>query len=171
MTEALAEELVKAITPILVDGSSAFFTEEDIKATFATRRYTPSNIDAGIDFTTSVALFEVVNKAISLDARTGDTEAFKTDAEQAITEKTKQLDGTAKLLRRDPQPTASPLDRPATKVFPIVVCGNHFPFNPVTRNHIDERFRSTGFLRTQAPAPRDHRPGRARNPRVLGHGG
>lgn len=152
MTEALAEELIKPIAPIHVDRSSAFFTEEDIKKAFATKKQTPPNIDAGIDFTTSVALFEVVNKAMSLDARTGATEAFKTDAEQAIIKKTRQLDGTAKLLRRNPQPPASPLAKPATKVFPIVVCGNHFPLNPVTRNHIEERLRSTGIL--QAPGTR-----------------
>jgi hypothetical protein len=37
MVEALAEALVKALAPVLLDGSSAFFTEEDIKAAFATK--------------------------------------------------------------------------------------------------------------------------------------
>ena len=49
MVEAFAEELIRAIAPILVDGSSAFFTEENIKAAFATKKETPPNIDAGID--------------------------------------------------------------------------------------------------------------------------
>jgi hypothetical protein len=50
MVEALAEELIRALAPVLLDGSSAFFTEEDIKAAFATRKETPPNIDAGVDF-------------------------------------------------------------------------------------------------------------------------
>jgi len=153
MTEALAEELIQAITPILLDGSSAYFSEEDIRKAFGTKKQTPPNIDAGIDFTISVALFEVVNKAMSLKARTGVTEAFKTDVEQAIVEKTEQLDGTAKLLRRDPQPAGSPLAKPATKVFPVVVCGNHFPLNPVTRNHIEERLRGTSVLQDPGTQP------------------
>jgi hypothetical protein len=153
MTEALAQELIQAITPILLAGSSAYFTEEDIKKAFGTKKQTPPNIDAGIDFTTSVALFEIVNKAMSLKARTGGTEAFKTDVEQAVVEKTGQLDGTAKLLRREPEPADSPLDKPATKVFPIVVCGNHFPLNPVTRNHIEERLQSTGALQDRGTQP------------------
>ena len=92
-------------------------------------------------------MFEVVNKAMSLAARTGGVEAFKEDVKQAILKKTGQLDGTIALLRRDPQPAASPLKKPAAKVFPIVVCSNHFPLNPVTRNYIEELLRSTGILR------------------------
>jgi hypothetical protein len=146
MVEALAEELIEAIAPILIGGSSAFFTEEDIKAAFMTKKQTPPNIDAGIDFTDSVALFEVVNKAMSLPAQTGDIKAFKADVDQAVLKKTGQLHGTAALLRREPQPAASPLKKPAAKVFPIVVAGNHFPLNPVTRNHIEGRLRDDGIL-------------------------
>jgi hypothetical protein len=68
MVEALAEELIKALAPVLLDGSSAFFTEEDIKAAFATKKETPPNIDAGVDFGMGVTLFEIVNKHMSLQA-------------------------------------------------------------------------------------------------------
>jgi len=40
MIEALAEELVEALAPTLLDRSSAFFTKEDIKAAFATKKQT-----------------------------------------------------------------------------------------------------------------------------------
>lgn len=153
MTEALAEELIKALAPPRDDGSSAFFTEEDIKAAFTEKKgITPRNADAGIDFGGSVALFEIVNKNMSLQARSGDIDAFEKDVDQAVLIKAEQLDGTAALLRRSPQPTASPLDSPASTVFPVVVCGNHFPNNPVTRNHIEDRLRSAGML--QAPVTR-----------------
>ena len=115
MVEALAEELIRALAPVLLDGSSAFFTEEDIKAAFATRKETPPNIDAGVDFGMAVALFEIVNKHMSLQARSGDMAAFKTDVDQAVITKAGQLDGTAALLRRDPQPPASPLNKPADR--------------------------------------------------------
>jgi hypothetical protein len=86
---------------------------------------------------------------MSLQARSGDIDAFEKDVDQAVLIKAEQLDGTAALLRRSPQPTASPLDSPASTVFPVVVCGNHFPNNPVTRNHVEERLRNAGLL--QAP--------------------
>ena len=38
MTEALAEELIEALAPPLVDGSSTFFTEETIKAAFTVKK-------------------------------------------------------------------------------------------------------------------------------------
>jgi hypothetical protein len=38
-------------------------------------------------------------------------------------------------------------------VFPIVVCGNYFPLNPVTRNHIEERLKSTGVLQDPGIQP------------------
>jgi hypothetical protein len=38
MTEALAEELIEALAPPLVDGTSTFFTEEDIKAAFTDKK-------------------------------------------------------------------------------------------------------------------------------------
>ena len=113
MVEALAEELIKALAPVLLDGSSAFFTEEDIKTAFATKKETPPNIDAGVDFGMGVTLFEIVNKHMSQQARSGDMAAFKTDVDQAVITKAGQLDGTAALLRRDPQPPASPLKEPA----------------------------------------------------------
>ena len=149
MVEALAEELVEALAPVLLDGSSAFFTEEDIKAAFATKKETPPNIDAGVDFGMGVTLFEIVNKHMSLQARSGDVAAFKTDVDQAVITKAGQLDGTAALLRRDPQPPASLLKEPAGMVFPIVVCGNHFPVNPVTRNYVEGLLQGKGML--QAP--------------------
>ena len=49
-----------------------------------------------------VTLFEIVNKHMSLQARSGDMEAFKTDVDQAVITKAGQLDGTAALLQRDP---------------------------------------------------------------------
>jgi hypothetical protein len=89
---------------------------------------------------------------MSLQARSGDIDAFEKDVDQAVLIKAEQLDDTTALLRRSPQPTASPLDAPARDVFPVVVCGNHFPSNPVTRNHIEERLRGSGLL--QAPGTR-----------------
>jgi hypothetical protein len=86
-----------------------------------------------------VTLFEIVSKHMSLQAGSGDMDAFKTDVDQAVVTKAGQLDGTAALLRRDPQPPASPLNQPAATVFPIVVCGNHFPVNPLTRKYVEER--------------------------------
>ena len=149
MVEALAEELVEVLAPLILDGSSAFFTEEDIKTAFATKKETPPNIDAGVDFGMGVTLFEIVNKHMSLQARSGNMAAFKTDVDQAVITKAEQLDGTAALLRRDPQPPASPLKKPAGAVFPIVVCGNHFPVNPVTRNYVEGLLQGKGML--QAP--------------------
>jgi hypothetical protein len=152
MVEALAEELIEALAPVLLDGSSAFFTEEDIKTAFATRKETPPNIDAGVDFGMGVTLFEIVNKHMSLQARSGDLAAFKTDVDQAVITKAGQLDGTAALLRRDPQPPASPLNKPADTVYPIVVSGNHFPVNPITRNYVEEILR--GKSKLQGPGTR-----------------
>lgn len=151
MTESLAEELIKALAPPLVGsgGATTFFTEEDIKAAFTEKKgVTPRNADAGIDFGDSVALFEIVNKHMSLQARSGDITAFEQDVEQAVVTKARQLDGTAELLRRSPQPAASPLKAPAATVFPVVVCGNHFPSNPLTRNHVEARLRDEGLLQT-----------------------
>jgi hypothetical protein len=153
MVEALGEELVEALAPKLVDGSSTFFTEESIKAAFKTKRVTPPNIDAGVDFGDSVVLFEIVNKPMSLEARSGNLTAFKDDVDQAVLIKAEQLDGTAALLRRTPQPPGSPLKKPATKVFPIVVCATHFPFNPLTRNYVEACLRAKGILQDAGIQP------------------
>ncbi|MFF4934251.1 hypothetical protein ACFY2H_35965 [Streptomyces griseofuscus] len=154
MIELLAEDLIKEIAPLLLDGSSSFFTEDDIKAAFpAGKGKTPLNCDTGIDFGNSVVLLEIVNKPMTLAARSGDLEKFKADAEKAVVEKTEQLNGTAELLLQSPQPAASPLAKPAEKVFPVVVCGNGFPLNPVTRNHIEERLKDEGWLQQPSVQP------------------
>jgi len=46
-----------------------------------------------------VTLFEIVNKHMSLQARSGDMAAFKTDVDQAVITKAGQLDGTTPLAR------------------------------------------------------------------------
>jgi len=79
--------------------------------------------------------------------------AFKKDVDQAVLGKTEQLDGTAALLRRTPQPPLSPLKEPASKVFPVVVCGNHFPVNPITRNYVQGCLRSRGLLQAAGIQP------------------
>jgi hypothetical protein len=153
MVEGLGEDLVQVLAPALLDGSSAFFTEEDIRAAFKTKKETPPNIDAGVDFGGSVVLFEIVNKHMSLKARSGDMTAFKKDVEQAVLIKAGQLDGTAALLRRSPQPPASPLKTPTSTVFPVVLCGNHFPLNPLTRNYVEVCLRDKGILQGPGTKP------------------
>ncbi|QXQ94866.1 hypothetical protein [Streptomyces sp. WY228] len=154
MIELLAEDLIKEVAPLLLDGSSSFFTEDDIKAAFPGKKgVTPLNCDMGIDFGNSVVLLEIVNKPMTLAARSGDLDKFKVDAEKAVVEKTKQLDGTAKLLLQSPQTAGSPLAKPAEKVYPVVVCGNGFPLNPVTRNHVEERLKAEGWLQQSNVQP------------------
>ena len=100
-----------------MDGSSTFFTDEGIKAAFTVKKgVTPPSAAAGIDFGDSVALSEIVNKHMTLEARSGDIKAFEKDVMQDALTKARQLDGTAALPRRSPQPSASPLTAPAAKV-------------------------------------------------------
>ena len=145
MVEALAEELIEALSPVLLDRSSAFFTEEDIKAAFATRKETPPNIDAGVDFGMGVALFEIVNKHMSLQARSGDMEAFKTDVDQAVVTKAGSWTGPPRSSGAIPSHQPLPCrNRPAG--VPDRRVGNHFPVNPVTRNYVKECLRGNGKL-------------------------
>jgi hypothetical protein len=146
MVEQLAEEQIKGFALPFFDGKDAFFTEEDIRRAFSRKGFTPPNTDAGVDFGDAVVLFEVVNANVSLAARSGSLTDFEKDVQQMVLKKAGQLDGTAKLLLQNPQPPASPLTRPPAKVFPVVVNGNPFPINPVTRNYVEDKLRSQGKL-------------------------
>lgn len=148
--EPFAEELIQQIAPVIIGGPSAYFEEEDIKSAFKVKKgITPPNTDAGVEFPDATVLFEVVKKPMSVPAREGSVTRFKTDVQAAVFQKTGQLHTVASFMLQDPQPAASPLSKPAAKVFPIVVAGNHFPLNPVTWSYIRDELNSRGLLQQE----------------------
>lgn len=134
LIEKVAEELIEATAPGIIEGPRSFFVEEDIKAAFPARKgVDPPNCDVGIVFPDGVVLAEVVMKPMNKATRSGDITSFRSDVEQVLLERNAgQLVGTAQLLRRSPQPPGSPLGKPAEKVFPVLVAGSHVPVNPVS---------------------------------------
>jgi hypothetical protein len=53
--------------------------------------------------------------------------AYTADIEKLFVKKGRQLDETAASLLRDPQPDASPLDKPGRRIPPVTVRGWQFP--------------------------------------------
>ena len=149
MVERRVEDQLRRLTPQLIGGASAFFTEEDLQAAFPGRK----NADAGIDYGDLVLLAEVVTTQVSLATReNADVTAFGNDIKKFFLKKAGQLDETASSLLRDPQPDGSPLDKPARRILPVAVRGGHFPINPVTRRHIKDTLRNARLLNYRRPA-------------------
>ncbi|MEY9938589.1 hypothetical protein ABH932_005036 [Streptacidiphilus sp. MAP5-52] len=148
--EPFAEELVQEIAPVIIGGPRPYFTEEDVKSAFTVKKgVIPPNTDAGVEFPDATVLFEIVKKPMSVPTREGNVHTFKKDVEAAVIKKAGQLDTVAGFTLRDPQPAGSPLSAPATKVFPIVVAGNHFPLNPVTWTYIQDELNRLGLLQQE----------------------
>ena len=149
MVERRAEDQLRRLAPPLIGGGSAFFTEEDLQAAFPRSK----NSDAGIDFGELTLLAEVVTGQSALATReNADAAAYAADIEKLFVKKARQLDETAASLLRDPQPAASPLDKPARRVLPVTVRGWQFPLNPLTRGHIEDALRGEGLLSYRHPA-------------------
>ena len=169
MVERRVEDQLRRMTPRLFGGGSLFFTEENLRAAFPGRK----NADAGIDYGDLVLLAEVVTTQVALSTRENvDAAAYSKDIDKFFLKKAGQLDESATDLLRDPQPAASPLDKPAERILPVAVRGGQFPVNPVTREHIEHALKNAGLLNYSCPsAPhlpvRPSRPGRTRDVRDL----
>ena len=149
MVERRVEDQLRRMTPRLVGGASAFFTEENLQAAFPGRK----NADAGIDYGDLVLLAEVVTTQVALATReNADVTAFGNDIKKFFLKKAGQLDETASSLLRDPQPDGSPLGKPARRILPVVVRGGQFPINPVTRRHIEDVLQNDRLLNYRRPA-------------------
>jgi hypothetical protein len=139
MTEARAEDQLRAMAPRLIGGGSTFFTEEDLSRAFPGAK----TCDAGIDFGGDVLLAEVVSGTVKVPTREeADTASFRADTKRLVLKKARQLDAAARSLFADPQPTISPITDPARRTFPIIICGGQYPINPVTVSYIDEQIAS-----------------------------
>ena len=111
----------------LIGRGSTFFTEENLQAAFPRSK----NSDAGIDFGDLTLLAEVVTTQVALATReNADAAAYGRDIEKFFVKKARQLDETAASLLRDPQPDASPLDKPARRILPVTVRGWPVPRQP-----------------------------------------
>jgi hypothetical protein len=148
MVERRVEDQLRRMTPRLIGGGSTFFTEEDLQTAFPGKK----NADAGIDYGDLVLLAEVVTTQVALSTReNADTAAYSKDIDKFFLKKAGQLDETATNLLLDPQPAASPLDKPARRILPVAVRGGQFPVNPVTREHIEDALKNAGLLNHRGP--------------------
>jgi hypothetical protein len=149
MVERRAEDQLRRMTLPLVDGGSLFFTEENLRAAFPGRK----NADAGIDYGNLVLLAEVVTTQVALSTReNADAAAYSKDIDKFFLKKAGQLDESATDLLRDPQPAASPLDKPAERILPVAIRGGQFPVNPVTREHIEDALKNARLLNYRGPS-------------------
>jgi hypothetical protein len=148
MVERRVEDQLRRFTPTLMDGSSAFFTEEDLEAVFPHGK----RCDAGIDFGELTLLAEVFSGQAALKTRESDVRAYAGDIKKFFRDKAEQLHDTAANLLRDPQPAGSPLKAPARRILPLAVRSGQFPINPVTRPQIEDALKSGGLLNHQRPA-------------------
>ena len=131
LIELHAEALMRHLAPMLLDGSSAFFTEEDVAALGG------KAADVGIDFGSSVLVADVVQHAFTVKTRTQlDPDAFDRDIARAVTAKAKQLNGTIQLLLDKVEHPSHPLGRRPERVVPMVVEGAEFPANPAILEHV-----------------------------------
>lgn len=142
MVERFAEGQLRSMAPVLLGGSPAFFTEEQLQAAFPGQR----SCDAVIDFGGDVVLAEIVSGTVTVKTREGDAQAFRNDAKRLVLDKARQVYTTARNLLRNPQPTKSPLAGPAGRIFPVVVCGGQFPINPLTMRYINEELKAKGLV-------------------------
>jgi hypothetical protein len=146
MVARRVEDQLRRMTPPLIGGGSAFFTEEDLQAAFPRSK----NADAGIDFGDLTLLAEVVTTQVALPTReNADVAAFNKDTGKFFLKKARQ---TAANLLRDPRPDSSPLHKPARRILPVAVRGGQFPINPITRRHIEDVLRQKGLLNHRRPA-------------------
>jgi hypothetical protein len=107
LVELHAEHLLKSLAPTVLDGSSTFFTEEQVGLLGG------SAADCGIDFGDFVLVADIVQHNVTLPARAySNTKSFKGDITKSVLGKAAQLDGTIEKLLSEVTHPSHPLGRP-----------------------------------------------------------
>lgn len=143
MHELLVEDYLEPFAlPIIGSNEKTIFYEEDLQLAFVGKA-----IDVGIDFSSSVLIADAQSGQLTRKTiETGNLEQFARDLEKIAGGKLIQLEETSKNLLADPQPTNSPLQGPAKKIYPVIISGGVFPSSPITDDYISDRVRTLGYF-------------------------
>jgi hypothetical protein len=113
-----AADMLERLAPKLLDGTSTFFTEEQMG------KLGDSAADCGIDFGHFVLVGDIVQHAFTMPTRAlGDAAAFKKDGERSVEPKTRQLSQTIDKLLGDASDPAHPLGGRPHQIVPMIVEG------------------------------------------------
>jgi hypothetical protein len=150
MHELLVESYLEALAPRALSDMRLVFDEDDLGEAFPNTK----RADIGVDFGTTVLIADAQGGQVSTRTREqADPEAFVADMERLVLGKVDQLEATARNLLRSPQPSGSPLQRPAPHITPAVVTAGLFAQNPVVREHINSEILRRGLLQHPRVAP------------------
>lgn len=134
MVEEASEDSIRTMAPPVLDGSTTFYTEEDIG-----RGYGGKRADAAIHFGAHLALFEVVSGQLTVKTRVeGDVASFKADTEKMVMKKVRQLHETAAAILNDEVPLTGHPNTLGVRIVPIVVASGGYPINPSTVAYVSE---------------------------------
>jgi hypothetical protein len=141
LVELHAEHLLRLHAPALLDGSSTFFTEEEVG------KLGGSAADCGIDFGDFVLVADIVQHNVTLPARAySNIASFKDDIAKSVLGKARQLDGTIQKLLSEVANPNHPLGRRPDRVVPMVVEGADFPVIPETTRYIRDQLAESDHL-------------------------
>jgi hypothetical protein len=142
MFEKYVLTIVERLAPPMLDGSSAFYTEDQLRD-FARSKH----CDCAIDFGADMVFVEVVGGRMSVKARIeGDPDALRVKTEQLVYKKAAQLDSIiSDALHDESELTGCPA--PARRRYlPVIVNIGTYPVNPITVSVIEDRIREEGWF-------------------------
>lgn len=150
MIELSAEDQLKSISPIILGGGTAFYSEEDVERAYGGKK----RCDAVIDFGTRFCLLEIVSGQLSTGSRSrGDFTSFESDTEKLVLKKARQLDAVTKSLIADEALLTKSSPPTRQRMIPIIVVGWGYPSSPVTARFIEEKLAAESLLADSRVAP------------------
>ena len=150
MVEAMVEDDLLALAPVVLGTESAYYTEEDLRFAYPGHKTSDVVIDSG-DVLVAV---EIGSGRPSVETvRAGDPAALRRDLERLAYKKIRQLDDTARCLITEPEKLLgyAGASRP---VQPVVVAAGGFFMSPVTAKATTEYCTTEAYLTHPLIRPR-----------------
>ncbi len=137
MVETMVEDELRPLAPPLLDGSTSFYTEEDLERAYGA----VLRCDVVIDLGDATLLVEIVSGQLTVQTRVhADLEKLESDFDRLVLGKCKQLDSTARNLFEDEEPlTGVARGRRTPRIIPALVVGGGFAVNSLSLSYIRTR--------------------------------
>ena len=139
MVEHLVEDQLRQMSvPSLKTGDTTFYTEEDQKRVFGSRKRATKVSDVALHFGNDICLFEIASGQISVNSRSkGDRQSFIKDTDRLIYKKMLQLDAAAKNILKNEKTLTGHQTFSTIRIIPVVVVAFGYPVNPLTMIYIE----------------------------------
>lgn len=140
-----ARESLESIAPS-TGLAKRLYSENDLRAAYATRRHTPKLADFAIDYPTAWVVGDITSSTLRRDINVGDGRVALEGGLDKVLAKARQVESTIDLIRSNETRLTAARTRYQRHFVPLIVMAEGFPVNPITTALLRDRLKRASIL-------------------------